>query len=518
MPSPFLMSEGQHIDHFGNLVWPVYVDFRDPQDRKSVTTLVKGGRAEYAIETSGRILISKPGRFRNCGENLIRDPGEAHASHIEITQESINDSDGLERARMRDQAINRAAELAGSTLQTNTTEVRSTESDTSSYTFGKNGWIFCASIEPNTDDEWETWRQTLEDGYGHVAYIYRPREFARALATMVCEQIGPDGKGAILTHRFEEEPTLRTKHGIQWLFHGPVIYVDDVYSLIDQAATKHELMLLPLFAKARKYQHQREYRFVIWTRLEPPEETLLLSTTMGMMGAMSAQAGEAGGQIMPPVEIAEEEPERFDDELDDEGECDEVTGCESAGSNPRVLDRISPETDGLRAWRLRSSGPSTVVRATVPDADDLPDDFSAMTGTYSSVRALRIKVEEFRASTEHSADEKLRVSGSAWYAEQDIRSLCQEFDDLVCGISISEDYYIVIHVSLAVSPEIQCTLAVAPSGESFLNLVGPRRGSMSPRELRGDLNETGRQVREFVAECAGVSLPSRPSHDNAEKQ
>ena len=500
MPSPFLMSEGQHIDHFGNLVWPIYVDFRDPKDRKPVTTLVKGCRGEHAIETSRRVLISKPGRFRNCGENLIRDPGEAHASHVEVTRESVNDSDELEQARRRDQAINRAAELAGSTLRTNTTEVRSTESDTSAYTFGKNGCIFCASIQPTTDEEWEAWRQTLEDGYDHVSNIYRPREFARALAAMVSEQIGPDGEDAILTYRFEEEPTLRTKHGIQWLFHGPVIYVDDVYSLIDQAAPKHELMLLPLFAKAKKYQHQREYRFVIWTRLEPPDETIILNTTMGMMGTMTDQVGDAGAQIMPSVEIAEEQPAPVDDEFEDGVDCDEVPGCQSAVSNQRALDRVSPETDGLRVWRARSNGPSTVVRATVPDPADLPDDFPAMTGTYSSVRALRIKVGEVRASAEHSADDKLRVSSSAWFAEQCIRSLCQEFDDLACGIAISEDCYIVIHVSLPDSPEVKCTLAL--SGESFLDLAGPARKIMSPQEPTDERNEIGRQVREFLAESS----------------
>ena len=154
MPSPYLMSEGQHVDHFGNLIWPIYVDFRDPADRQPITTLIKGCRDEHAIETSGRILISKPARFRRLGENLIRDPGETYASHLEITHESIDDPQDIAQARLRDQALNRAAELTGSNFRTNTTGVRTTRSNTQSLTFGRNGWIFCTSIESTTKDEW----------------------------------------------------------------------------------------------------------------------------------------------------------------------------------------------------------------------------------------------------------------------------------------------------------------------------------------------------------------------------
>ena len=235
MPSPYLMSEGQHVDHFGNLIWPIYVDFRAPADRQPITTLIKGCRDEHAIETGGQILISKPDRFRSLGE--------AYASHVEVTHETVDDPSDVARARLRDPAMNRTAELTGSTFRTNTTGVRTTHSNTQSLTFGKNEWIFCTSIEPTTKDEWAEWRGTLEDGYNHVSYIHRPRDFARALATMVAEQLGPQGQPAVLTHSFEEEPTLRTRHGVQWLFHGPVIFVDDVYGLINAATSKHELVV-----------------------------------------------------------------------------------------------------------------------------------------------------------------------------------------------------------------------------------------------------------------------------------
>ena len=190
MPSPFLMNEGQHVDHFGNLIWPMYVDFRDPSERQPITRLVKGCRSEHAIETSDTVLISKPSRFRDFGENLIRDPGEAYASHEKLIYEAIGDPDHLADARRGDQALNRAYEQSRANIRTNTTGVRRTRSEGQSLAFGKNGWIFCAAIEPTTPQEWELWRRTLQDDYDHVSYIQRPREFARSLATMVAEHKG----------------------------------------------------------------------------------------------------------------------------------------------------------------------------------------------------------------------------------------------------------------------------------------------------------------------------------------
>ena len=141
MPSPFLMNEGQHIDHFGNSIWTTYVDFRDPCDRQPVVRLVKGCRAEHAIEGSQAVLISKPSKFRDFGENLIRDPEEARASRENVTYEATDDPDQLAAAHRRDHAMNRAYELVEANVRTYTTGVRTTRSTGQAYTFGKNGWI-----------------------------------------------------------------------------------------------------------------------------------------------------------------------------------------------------------------------------------------------------------------------------------------------------------------------------------------------------------------------------------------
>ena len=317
---------------------------------------------------------------------------------------------------------------------------------------------------------------------------------------MVAEQLGPQGQPAVLTHSFEGEPTLRTTHGVQWLFHGPVIYADDVYALINAATTKHELMLLPLFAKEGTYQAQREYRFAILTQSEPDAETILLDATPAMIGAMSENSGRRGLQVMPDAELPESEPVSAHEEPEGDDDLGEDPTVETVENSQRLIDRVNLETEGFRAWRQRSSGRSTVVRATKPDPSDVPDDFPAITGTYSSIRALRTKVEEFRTSADLTLDEKLRASSAAWYAEQDVRALCQEFDDLACGISISPDCFIVVHVSLPEWSQIDCTVAVAPTGESVLTLATQSRQSISPRERRVELNEIGRQVRKFIDE------------------
>ena len=77
MLMPFFMSEGSHMDHFGNLIWPVFVDFRHPTEREPIATLVKGCQAQFAVEAVGRLRISKPSSYREFGKHLIRDQNEA---------------------------------------------------------------------------------------------------------------------------------------------------------------------------------------------------------------------------------------------------------------------------------------------------------------------------------------------------------------------------------------------------------------------------------------------------------
>ena len=307
MQTPLALLEGSRVDHFGNLIVPIFVDLRNPWDRSPIPTLIKGCRHEHAIETRREILISKPRRFREsmgCGGNLIRDPGEAQASVTEVTYERIDDPAELTWARRRDNHINQARARMGIGGTRRTTSTVQRGHSTRRVEFGKNGWVFCASMEPSPGEDMRRWMATMDCKYDHVSHIYRPREFAHALGSMVAEQLGPQGKETPLTHSLQGGSAYETSHKAQNVFHGPVVYVDDVYALLEKADTPLLLMLSFLFVKGIKFRDQQEYRFAIWTEAEPEDEGVILQATPALLSTMSEPAPSP--QVMPAVEPKEE--------------------------------------------------------------------------------------------------------------------------------------------------------------------------------------------------------------------
>ena len=501
MPSPFLMNEGQHIDHFGNAIYPTYVDFRDPSERKPVMRLVKGCRAEHAIETSQKVLISKPSRFRDLGENLIRDPGEANASRERLTYEAIDDPEQLAEAHRRDRAVNRAYELVDANVRTNTTGVRASRSTSRTFTFGKNGWIFCAAVEPTTPEEWALWRGTLQDDYDHVSYIERPREFARALTTMAAQQQGPQSSPIQMTNSFDDGPKLLTRHQVQLLYHGPVIYVDDVHALVQAATSRIEIMLLPLFAKARKYQHQREYRFAIWAQTEPIEETVLLHASPALIAAMGRAVPTSEPQVMPPFEYVEDETGEDEDNFEDEHDA----GCDQ--SDVSLIDKISEESEALREFRQRAferaNNPATMIRPNKIDpAAALPAEFESLTAAYAAVQTLRNRVNSVQTSDNFTPKQKLEAASAAWYADQHIRSVCETFEDPISGISINPDSFVIVEVSLHEQPDIACKMAVAPTGECSMQLTTQGRWNTITVENAWSPSNMGQSIRDFLQDAS----------------
>ena len=511
MPPPFLMTEGQHVDHFGNAIWPTYVDFRDPSERQPVMRLVKGCRAEHAIETSQTVLISKPSRFRNLGENLIRDPGEAYASLENLIYEAIDDPEQLAEAHRRDQAVNRVYELVEANETRNTISVRTTRSTGQGYTFGNNGWIFCAAVEPTTPEEWTLWHGTLQENYDHVSYIERPREFARALATMAAQQQEPQGDPIKFTNSIEDVPNILTRHPVQLLYHGPVIYVDDVYALLQAATSKAEIVLLPLFAKARKYQHQREYRFVMWAQTEPTAETLLLHASAALTAAMGREVPTGEPQIMPSFEYVEDETGEVEDNFEDEYDAG------SDQSDVSLIDKITEGSDGLDSFRRRmfnlANDPATVSRPNKLDpAASLPDDFESLTATYSAVETLRNSVNSVQTADNIMPKQKLEAASAAWYAEQHIRSVCETFDDPISGISISPDSFVLVEVSLHERPDIACIMAVAPTGQCAMKLTAQGISSTVTAENTWPRSNMGQSVQK----CLENALNPRRRNANGE--
>ena len=120
---------------------------------------------------------------------------------------------------------------------------------TDALTYGKNGWLFCASIEPTTRQEWNKWRRSLLHEYDHVSYIHHPREFARSLGLMVTEQLGPLGQEVEMKHSFEETKPYTTYHKGRLVLHVPIVYVENVFQSKDNYPTLQEAFLHSIFMK-----------------------------------------------------------------------------------------------------------------------------------------------------------------------------------------------------------------------------------------------------------------------------
>lgn len=247
MRSFLYLADGHHVDEAGNLISCTYVDFRDPAERFPITTLRKASSKRYAIPGCETIRISKPICFRGRGEGL--DEADAPADP------------GAPRA------VAGGSETAGETH------------------CGRNGWIYCAFLEPETPEEQAAWREAMPSRYDAVSPIRRPREFARALGVMSADQIRPRGRTVLLKNAVEGR-VFCTAHRSQTVYHGPVVYEDDPRGRLERTSSDHELLLLLVFLKHTRHRAQREYRFLIWADEEPSEARLDLDVSPALLEAM----------------------------------------------------------------------------------------------------------------------------------------------------------------------------------------------------------------------------------------
>ena len=276
-----------------------YIDLRHEGERTVIRSLVKGCRREHAIEDGDNVLISKPERFREYGVALIRDEQEGFAKEELVTLEPETPEEAARRRATAD--VNEALQLVGSRVKSvHRVEYARRNTRSESLSYGKDWWIFCASIRP-ADGDWDAWRATLDEDYDHVSEIGQPAKFAQALARMLTEQIGPKGKDAWLTGTSHGEAGARTKHRHQWVIHGPVVYTDRLYETIAGEEDEIRQVAACLFAKPTTHAAQREYRFVVMNG-GAAEETVLLKVS-GMM--RDALKPSASGLIRPSPAPAE---------------------------------------------------------------------------------------------------------------------------------------------------------------------------------------------------------------------
>ncbi len=482
----FQMSEGFHLDDAGHTISVTYVDLRESTNRIPSTTLVKACERRFAIEWYKRIRISKPGLFREIGENLIKDDGEGYATLTTFAEERVNHPDDLAGSRLRDNESNRSAELVGAKITTNTNSVKVSNRSHKSLTFGNNRWIFCTSIEPTTSEEMDDWRKTMPDEYDHFSYVYRPRAFARALGSMVAEQLGPQGKEYELKHTFDGEQRLRTGHRSQVLFHGPVIYVDNPYTSIHSAPDNWSYLVRSSFVKDVKYRDQREYRFVVLTEQESTSDTEDLEVTPAMLGAMEVRSGESAKQTFPTI-TWEKDSSGF------------ATMSASQESVPVAKEPV--QQGGRSLFQLADLLPqfpdprvdTVPIAPSSYDMTNLPEDYEELTTSYAAVQALRNTVGGPFGRRETEA------TSAAWHIEPCIRHLCAVFEDPIRHIRITEDNFVVVTLKFPERSESEGTIAVGPHGTGSYNIRRGSGGTISSgfdawflrRRIEDDLREAG---------------------------
>lgn len=487
MLTPFSMAEGYRIDHFGNVITTTYVDLRESEERHPISALVKGCRPEHAIEECGTVKVSTPWTFRDSGENLIRDSAEGYYSETRVLHDAVDDPEDLARAKEREKALNRGAELVGSSWRRNTTSTRREISETNTLDYAPVGWLFCTSIEPATPEKWTSWRATLDEGYSSESYIYRPREFANALGHMVAEQLGPQGAMMPVKSSLRGLPSSVTHHPSQQVFHGPVVYVDRVDAWLRDARSANEYFLRALFSKKTTHRDQREYRFVIWAETKPERDFHLLQASPALIDTMTRH----GSDPTPPMMQAVEQKE------------DSLNPARHAGVEPNPLAGNEMWSNLESSILERARRPGAIMRSHQLNPESLPDDLGLQVATYTGVKALRHKVESFCKLPDQTAESKRAVVAAAWFAEQDIRTLCETFADPIAGISISEDGFVVIHMSVMERTDMVCLLAVAPSGESALRMDGEGHGWVSMGLDPFHRTNAGQKVKDYLG-----TLPS----------
>ena len=437
-----------------------------------VPTLVKGSRERHAIGRCGTIRVSKPERFRHAGETLISDPQEALVKRETVIEERVDDPDQMARARLIDDELNRLSTLVGSGLKTTTNSVWAKRSRTSTRDTGKNGWIWCASMEPATSGEWRRWWADLDPEYDYVTWIRSPRAFARALGVMAARQLGPRGSPITLT---DTVSGANTTHPSQTVFHGSVVYVEDPFEYVAEAATPEERLLRPLFCKKNEYRNQQEYRFVIWTEEEPSRSTVDLAVSLGMLEALHGSGSTQTEQVT-------------------------ATGVGAAA-------RPSAPTD-LQAALAADEGPATAPGQTattiVPGAHPpaVADRRPAMSKdeklkVYACVGLLH-KLVDLRRNEPAAAN-------AARHSEAQIRRLCATFSDPVKSLRFADDH-LLINLNVPADSETEVTIAVGPRGIPYMRTretFGPlpaRHPPAGPWELaqntESDLRPLGLPVRE----------------------
>ncbi len=142
-------------------------------------------------------------------------------------------------------------------------------------TYGvSDSWLFCTSLKPTSANGIESLRRAFSAEC--VTEISDPSEFARELgASFAAHSSWSDvdlGATDILA-RYLRPPEIGDK--VVWVYHGPVLYSNDVSCLIDNLPSDHQATTVP-FQKRTDFSDQREYRFSVQINGTPRHSEYLL--------------------------------------------------------------------------------------------------------------------------------------------------------------------------------------------------------------------------------------------------
>ena len=145
-----------------------------------------------------------------------------------------------------------------------------------------------------------------------------------------------------------------------------------------------------------------------------------MSASPGLIDAMTKR----GNDPTPPVMQAVKQEE------------DSLSPESPTGAEPNPLAGTRMWLDLASSMKEQARQPEATMLPHQLHPASLPDDFDLLTAVYAGVRALRSKVESFCRLLHQTAGSK-RAVAAAWFAEQDIRTLCETFENPIAGIPIS---------------------------------------------------------------------------------
>ena len=242
----------------GQLLMSQYVDISGFSETWSNQVLVKGIEAKYSLAHSNTIRISSPHRYRDLGETLLQDDQEGKAQDLKEEYEQMEQF--ADERHEQEHALNR---LGVQNVRLGPQNSTQSNKSTKTFTFGGGSWIFCTAIQPTSEDEWQNLHKALPSTYNDYTTIHQPRKFAQALGLMFLDQFGPNASNGKFRHNSKATKEILSLHDTLHVLHGPVLYTEDVYGLLNYHEDSAVAKMYPLFVKDLQYGDQQEYRFAV---------------------------------------------------------------------------------------------------------------------------------------------------------------------------------------------------------------------------------------------------------------